>query len=131
MDRVCHFEIPFSDKSRAADFYKTVFGWQLSEAPGEMPYTFVITTPVDDQMLPEKAGGINGGMYPRGDDGGSSSPVVVIEVPSCEQRLGEVVAAGGERVTEPTEIPNMGIYAQVKDPEGNILGLWQPLHPAS
>ena len=27
----------------------------------------------------------------------------------------------------PTEIPNMGIYAQVRDPEDNIIGLWQPL----
>ena len=27
----------------------------------------------------------------------------------------------------PAEIPGMGIYAQVKDPEGNIIGLWQPL----
>ena len=51
----------------------------------------------------------------------------MIEVPSCEERVGDVEAAGGERLMGPAEIPGMGIYAQVKDPEGNIIGLWQPL----
>lgn len=127
MDRVCHFEIPFSDKSRATAFYQKVFGWQISDMPGDVPYSFVLTTPVDEQWNPTTPGGINGGMYPRGDDGGSGSPVVVIEVSSCEQRVADVEAAGGECVTGPAEIPDMGIYAQVKDPEGNIIGLWQPL----
>ena len=57
--------------------------------------------------------------------------MVVIEVSSCEGRVADVEAAGGERVMGPGEIPNMGIYAQVKDPEGNIIGLWQPLQPGS
>ncbi len=127
MDRVCHFEIPFSDKSRATAFYQEVFGWQFSDLPGDMPYTFVATTPVDEQGYPTTPGGINGGMVPRGEGEGSGSPVLVIEVPSCEQRVGDVEAAGGERLMGPTEIPNMGVYAQVKDPEGNIIGLWQPL----
>jgi len=30
-------------------------------------------------------------------------------------------------VVGPQEIPGMGIYAQVKDTEGNIIGLWQSL----
>lgn len=127
MDRVCHFEIPFDDKSRATDFYQKVFGWQISDVPGDMPYTFAITTPIDERGNPTTAGGINGGMYPRADGGGAVSPVVVIEVPSCEARARDVEAAGGEVLTGPAEIPEMGIYAQVKDPEGNIIGLWQPL----
>ena len=127
MDRVCHFEIPFDDKSRATDFYRKVFGWEVSDVPGDMPYTFVITTPIDERGNPTTAGGINGGMYPRGEGGGSGSPVVVIEIPSCEERVGDVKAAGGECIMGPAEIPGMGIYAQVKDPEGNIIGLWQPL----
>jgi hypothetical protein len=51
MDRVCHFEIPFSDKERAEKFYQDVFGWQIMPAPGEMPYSFAITTPVDEQFM--------------------------------------------------------------------------------
>ena len=132
MDRVCRFEIPYSDKARASAFYQNVFGWQINDAPGEMPYSFAVTTPVNEQMRPKEAGGINGGLYRRGDaEGGSASPVVVIEVDSCEQRIADVEKAGGSNVIGPTEIPGMGIYAQVKDPEDNIIGLWQPLAPPS
>ena len=109
MDRVCHFEIPYSDKARAEEFYQSVFGWQISPAPGEMPYSFAITTPVNEQFQIEQVGGINGGMYQRDDQGGSSTPVVVIEVDSCEQRIADVEKAGGAKVVGPVEIPNMGI----------------------
>lgn len=129
MDRVCHFEIPYSDKARSQKFYAETFGWQISDAPTENPYSFCITTPVNEQFMPEQAGGINGGMYPRGDEGGSPNPVVVIEVESTEQRMQDVVANGGSAIMGPATIPNMGIYAQVKDTEDNIIGLWQPLQP--
>ncbi len=42
----------------------------------------------------------------------------MIEVESCAKRLQEVVAAGGEHILGPHEIPNMGVYGQVKDSEG-------------
>ena len=125
MDRVCHFEIPYSDKDRVQGFYEQVFGWQVHDMPG-MPYSFLITTPVDDKQYPQQPGGINGGMYQRGNEG-SQTPVVVIEVESCEQRVKDVAAAGGSAVMGPVPIADMGIYAQVKDPEDNIIGLWQPL----
>ena len=131
MDRVCHFEIPFAEKDRAEKFYQDVFGWQISPAPGDVPYLFAITTPVGENMQPTQPGGINGGMYQRGHEGGSKTPVVVIEVESCAGRMADVEAAGGSKVLGPTEIPNMGIYAQVKDSEDNIIGLWQSLKPAA
>ena len=59
----------------------------------------------------------------------ASPPVVVIEVESCEKRVADVKAAGGAEVMGPVEIPHMGIYAQVRDSEDNIIGLWQPLAP--
>ncbi len=127
MDRVCHFEVPYSDKSRMEEFYQKVFGWQFMPAPGDMPYTFIFTTEVGPDFQPKTTGGINGGSYPRGDGGGSNSPVIVLEVASCAQRMEDVKAAGGDIVFGPHPIGDMGIYAQVKDSEGNIIGLWQPL----
>ncbi len=126
MDRVCHFEVPYSDKDRMEKFYSSVFGWQFSPAPGDMPYTFAITTEVDEQFMPKQVGGINGGTYPRGDQG-ATSPLIVIQVESCEQRINEIVAAGGANVMGPQQVGDMGIYAQVRDTEDNIIGLWQPL----
>jgi len=129
MDRVCHFEVPYSDKDRAEQFYQSVFGWQISPGPGDMPYSFAITTPVNEQFQPTEPGGINGGMYPRGDEGGSKTPVIVMQVNSTDQRIKDVEAAGGKLILGPTEISGMGIYAQVTDSEDNIIGLWQPLTP--
>ena len=127
MDRVCHFEVPYSDRDRMESFYSDVFGWQFQAAPGDMPYHFIFTTEIDEQFMPTKPGGINGGSYPRGDGEASSSPVIVIEVESCEQRVEQVKAAGGSALFGPTPVGDMGIYAQVKDTEDNIIGLWQPL----
>ncbi len=59
MDRVCHFEVPYSDKARMESFYSRVFGWQFMQAPGEMPYTFIITTELDETHTPKRPGGIN------------------------------------------------------------------------
>ena len=126
MDRVCHFEVPYADKDRAQQFYQKVFGWQFEDAPGEMPYAFAITTPMNEQHEPVEPGGINGGMYERGEQG-STTPVVVIEVESCEQRVADVEAAGGSVVIPTMQVGDMGIYAQVKDSEDNIIGLWQSL----
>lgn len=130
MDRVCHFEVPYADKQRMESFYSKVFGWQFMPVPGDIPYTFVITTELDETFMPKSPGGINGGSYPRGDDSQptSKSPVIVIEVANCQERMNDVAAAGGSVILGPHEIPGMGIYAQVKDSEDNIIGLWQPLN---
>ena len=55
MDRVCHFEVPYSDKERAEKFYSGVFGWQINPVT-EISYSIATTTPVDERMTP-KAGG--------------------------------------------------------------------------
>ncbi len=128
MDRVCHFEIPFDDVDRATKFYQSVFGWHIMPAPGDVPYHFAITTEIDEKNFqPKVPGGINGGMYQRMPGGASRTPVIVIETPSCEQRVKDVQAAGGTVISGPETIPGMGIYAQVTDVEGNIIGLWQNL----
>ncbi len=128
MDRVCHFEIPYECKDRMEKFYASVFDWQFHDAPTEHPYTFAFTTEVDKEtMMPTKTGGINGGTYPRGDEGGSKTPVLVLEVEDTAAKIKMIEEAGGTNLIGPHEIPGMGIYAQVKDTEDNIIGLWQPL----
>ncbi|MEL7496095.1 MAG: VOC family protein [Planctomycetota bacterium] len=127
MDRVCHFEVPYDDKQRMEQFYSGVFGWQFMEAPGDAPYTFAITAEMDETFQIKQSGGINGGTYARGGDGPSKTPLIVIEVDDCAQRIKDVEAAGGSNVLGPHQVGDMGIYAQVKDCEDNIVGLWQPL----
>ena len=125
MPKVVPFEIPADDLDRAKAFYSAVFGWQLQTMPmagGE--YTSVVTTPVDAQtQLPTEPGAINGGMMQR--DESTPAPVITIDVEAIDVALKEIEAAGGTTVTPRTAIPGMGAFAYFKDPEGNVLGLWE------
>ena len=125
MRKVVHFEIPAEDLDRAKAFYASVFGWQLQTMP--MPggeYTVVMTTPVDEQtQMPTEPGSINGGMMQR--DERTPGPVITIDVDSIDDALREIESRGGSTVTPRTPIPGMGAFAYFKDPEGNVLGLWE------
>jgi uncharacterized protein len=127
MSKVVHFEIPADDLDRAKSFYGSVFGWELQTVPmngGE--YTSVITTDVDEQtQQPTEPGAINGGMFVRDASLSVTSPVITIDVDGIDDALKQVEAEGGTTVTPRTAIPGMGAFAYFKDPEGNVLGLWE------
>jgi uncharacterized protein len=74
-------------------------------------------------MMPTEPGGINGGMMQRSAE--TPSPVITIDVDDIEQSLKDVEAAGGTTVTPRTPIPGMGAFGYFKDPEGNVMGLWE------
>ena len=125
MRKVVHFEIPADDLDRAKNFYGSIFGWELQTVPmdgGE--YTSVKTTAVDEQtQMPTEPGAINGGMFLR--DERLTSPVITIDVDGIDDALKKIEAEGGSTVTPRTAIPGMGAFAYFKDPEGNVLGLWE------
>jgi uncharacterized protein len=128
MDKVVHFELPADDTGRAQKFYKDLFGWDIQKA-GEMPYWIVHTVETDEKMMPKESGAINGGMLKRDEqnDPGSSNPVLVIKVESTEDYCKKVEAAGGKIVLNTRKVGDMGLYARIKDTEGNVIGLWQDL----
>jgi predicted enzyme related to lactoylglutathione lyase len=119
--RVVHFEIPFDDEARARAFYGNVFGWNLQSFEG-MDYTLVSTGPTGDQGATEP-GFINGGMAQRSDT--FSAPTVVVDVDDIESALADVEAKGGTVVSGKNPVGEMGWAAYFRDPEGNVLGLWQ------
>ena len=123
MRKIVHFEIPADDEARARGFYRDVFGWQLQEMP-ELDYTLVMTTPVDQQtQIPTEPGAINGGLMKRSAD--TPAPVLTVDVESIDDSLKQIEAGGGSVVKGRTEIPGMGAFAYFKDPEGNVMGLWE------
>jgi uncharacterized protein len=126
MRKVVHFEIPADDLDRAKNFYGSVFGWDLQTMPMEVgEYTSVKTTDVDDQtQLPTEPGAINGGMFVR-DEQSPTSPVITVDVDGIDDALKQIEAEGGSTITPRTAIPGMGAFAYFKDPEGNVLGLWE------
>lgn len=126
MRKVVHFEIPAADLERAKSFYGSVFGWQLDTTP--MPdggeYTGITTAPVDEStQIPREPGAINGGLVAR--DAVNAAPVITIDVPAIDEALTQIEASGGSVVTPRTAIPGMGAFAYFRDPEGNVMGLWE------
>ncbi|MGY1681601.1 VOC family protein [Geodermatophilus sp. SYSU D01176] len=120
--RVVHFEIPVDDGERARSFYKEAFGWQLQEMPG-MDYTLVVTGPSGDQG-PTEPGFVNGGMLARS-TAAAPGPVVVVDVESIDVALERVSDLGGSTVLGKQPVGDMGFTAYVRDPEGNVVGLWE------
>jgi predicted enzyme related to lactoylglutathione lyase len=124
--RVVHFEIPYDDGDRARAFYEKAFGWQLMSLP-EMGYTMVTSGPSGDQG-PTEPGFINGGMMQREEP--YTAPNVVIDVDNIEAALQAVNDAGGATVTERQAVGDMGFAAYFRDPEGNLIGIWETARPS-
>ena len=125
MDKVVHFEIPYDDVERASKFYANAFGWDIQTWTGQGEYTIVRTVDVDENQVPTEPGAINGGMTKRG--GNVSAPVITIEVEGIDDALKRIEGAGGAVVHPREEIPGMGAFAYFRDPEGNVLGLWESM----
>jgi uncharacterized protein len=121
--RVVHFEVPFDDGDRARGFYKEIFGWQLQTMPEMGGYTLVMSGPSGDTG-PTEAGFINGGMLSR-DQAATPGPVIVVDVDSIDASLEKIGSQGGSTVVGKTPVGDMGFAAYFKDPEGNVIGLWE------
>jgi predicted enzyme related to lactoylglutathione lyase len=122
--KVVHFEIPFDDGDRAQKFYGETFGWQVMPMPG-MDYTIVMTGPSDPEEGPTETGFINGGMFERSGQFEGKAPIIVIDVPSVDDALRKVEAAGGKAASEKMPVGDMGFAGYFTDTEGNIIGLWE------
>ena len=120
--RVVHFEIPADDVTRAQDFYRDAFGWQIQPMP-DLSYTIVSTGPTDDQGRPTEPGGINGGMMKR--EAPVSAPVITLDVEDMDAALAKIESLGGSTVVGKQPVGDMGFSAYFTDSEGNLMGLWQ------
>lgn len=109
---VTHFEIYGDDLPGLADFYQSLFGWQITKAPG-IDYHTVKT-----------GAGVGGGLSRRPIDE-PRSWVHYVSVPSVDEAVARVVDLGGTVVRGRTAVPKTAWYAVVADPEGNIFAVWQ------
>ena len=54
-----------------------------------------------------------------------TAPVLTIDVDAIDDALAQVESSGGTVVAPRVAIEGMGAFAYFKDPEGNIVGLWE------
>ena len=113
--KICYIEMPATDIARAADFYQSVFGWNIRKR-GDGSSSF-------DDGVNEVSGAFVLGRPPSSEVG----MLVYILVDNVAATVDRVVAAGGE-VVQPIGADAPEITARFRDPAGNVLGLYQ--HPA-
>ncbi len=116
MPRVIHFELPVDDPARAADFYRSVFGWKIDKWEGPTDYWLVTT---GEQGEP----GIDGALTRRSE--GFMSTVNTVGVGSLEESVAKIQAAGGKILMPKSAIPGFGWLAYAQDTEGNNFGVMQ------
>jgi predicted enzyme related to lactoylglutathione lyase len=116
--QIVHFEIPAADAEKMSRFYSEVFDWKFEKQsmPG-MDYWMIETT----GRGPEDLGG---GMYPK--QGGHEHPRFYVGVDDIDLHTERFRQAGGVIIVEKQEIPGYGWSVLGTDPEGNVVGLFQP-----
>lgn len=109
---VVHFEIGSRDAGKLVGFYRALFGWSFDAT--DPAYPVVANTGED---------GIGGGIMQLPDDV-PSYVTVYVSVGDLDDTLRRAEELGGRTLVEPTKIRDIGEFAMVADPEGNVVGLF-------
>jgi predicted enzyme related to lactoylglutathione lyase len=111
----CHIEIPSNDPTKAKGFYGDLFGWQFTDMPmGEGTYSLYMTA----------EGGIGGGIW-NPPDGMPRQIINYIAVDEIEPVVEKAEAGGGKVVMPTVELPGIGWFSLIADPDGNVFGIWK------
>ena len=110
--KICYIEMPASDITRSADFYRNVFGWTIRQR-GDGRTAF-------DDGVGEVSGTWVRGRSPVSEPG----LLVYIMVDNVAATLDTIVANDGQ-VVQPIGADAPEITARFRDPGGNVMGLYQ------
>ena len=117
MANVVHFEIAGRNGPALRDYYTKLFGWKFQIWEGGPDYGLVAPGA-------EKPG-IGGGVGACPPDA-KPYVTVYIQVDDVQASLDKAAKLGGRVILPPTPIPGVGTNALFSDPEGNMIGLFQP-----
>jgi predicted enzyme related to lactoylglutathione lyase len=130
MNRVVHFEIHSANLDLMQKFYSDVFGWQITDLGPQMGHYRMVNT--GENAPGTQYPGINGGLTPRrGPLPQEGQPVnayvCTIGVDDIDAYVEKAKSAGGTTAVDKMQVPGAGWLAYMKDPEGNLFGLLQPI----
>ena len=104
------FELMTTDVNAAKGFYTNLFGWATSDMPmQDMNYTVV---KVDGEDV--------AGIMPMPPDAGEMPPAwgLYITVDDVDNTAVQAKELGGKVLVEPTNIPEVGRFSVIQDPQG-------------
>jgi len=114
---IVHIEIPAADPAKAAQFYKALFGWEMTRDE-KMNYT-----------MWEPSIGPGGGFSPLGEQVKPGDIMVHVDSDDIEADLKKAAQLGGTIVLPKSEIPGVGWWGTFRDPTGNLISLYTSKTP--
>ena len=112
---LCWNELATPDPDRAREFYTGLFGWKVQEQDmGTMTYTTFL-----------RGGERAGGMYGITADMAGMPPswMVYFAVEDCDAGAARARELGAHVHVEPADIPGVGRFAMMADPQGAMLSI--------
>lgn len=124
--RFVWYDLMTTDVPAATTFYRKVAGWGTQEFDMGPDRKYQMWT----------AGGVPiGGAVPLTSDvGPPGTPphwLASVAVPSVDDSVRQAVKLGGKVLTRPMDIPDVGRYAKIADPQGAVVALFTAVHPAA
>ncbi len=107
---MCWQELNTTDTDRAADFYSGVFGWEPQK---QTMLDFVYTYFKQGERM-------SGGMMKIQPEWGPVPPhwMVYFAVDDCDGKAAQAEKLGGKILTPPADVPEIGRFALLQDPQG-------------
>lgn len=111
-------ELATKDTGKAAAFYSQLFGWTTNSQ--EMPSGITYTTFLNGEQY-------NAGMMQITEDWGDVPPnwMVYFAVESCDSVTEASQSLGGNTIMPPTDIPDMGRFSVLQDPQGAAFAIME------
>jgi uncharacterized protein len=106
------FELTTTNVSGAESFYNRLFGWSTEPWDGGGDYTLI-------KVEGKEIGGIRSA--PAGEAGRDSRWGVYVTVTDVDETARKALELGGKVLVPPTEIPRVGRFCVIQDPQGAVI----------
>lgn len=110
---LCHFELQSNDPERSKAFYGSIFDWRFDDE--SMP-GYSLIQPGAEPF---------GGMMTRPRESPAACLHVYFQVRNVDETLIKVEESGGQVIVPAQDIPGVGRFGMVSDPDGIVIGLLQ------
>jgi predicted enzyme related to lactoylglutathione lyase len=108
---ISYLGLPARDVAESAEFYRAVFGWEVRGTPDRLSFS-------------DGTGHVIGHWRTDLPAAGEAGIRPYIYVTRLDEVLGKAVEQGAEVVSAPYPEGSLTI-ATVRDPAGNVIGIWQ------
>ena len=121
--RFVWYDLMTPNVQASLDFYSKLFGWGSHE---------VDMGPMGKYTMFRNGESELGGMAPLGPgEGDAAYWLAYVSVPDVDQAADQAEDKGGAVIVPPTDIPEVGRFAIVRDPAGAVIAPFKSLHSSS